>query len=97
MLQTVTELLEQQDDDFIDVGEMLKSNPLLQDLDLSETKDESSQRLFAASHLLNKARCVTLKPLLPLLLNLIHMLFQVQFHHILLGWEGFQLNQTRLL
>ena len=68
--QTVREVLDQQDDDFIDVADMLENNPLLQDLDLSGTKDESTQRLFAASHLLSKARCVTLKPLLPLLLNL---------------------------
>ena len=49
--QTVSELLEQQDDDFIDVAEMLKNNPLLQDLDLSGTKDESSQRLIRSKPL----------------------------------------------
>lgn len=54
----------------VDLGPLLKSQPLLQDIKLTGFEDDLTRRLIIADHFLRKQARQTLVPLLPLLLSL---------------------------
>ena len=54
----------------LDLEPLMRSQPLLQDLQLSGFEDDMTKRLVIANHLLRTSGRLTLKPLLPLLLSL---------------------------
>jgi hypothetical protein len=54
----------------VDLEPMLKSNQLLEDLRLTGFEDDMQKRLVVANHLMAKSGRITLKPILPLLLQL---------------------------
>lgn len=54
----------------VDLDPIIQSNPLLKDLKLSGFEDDMTRRVAVANHLMAKSGRVTLKPILPLLLQL---------------------------
>jgi hypothetical protein len=54
----------------VDLDPLLRENPLLQDIKLTGFEDDQSRRLIVANHLMARSGRMTLRPLLPLLLQL---------------------------
>ncbi len=56
--------------DGLDLEPLIRSQPLLADLSLTGYEDDHTRRLMVANHLLSKTGRVSLRPILPLLLQL---------------------------
>ena len=64
----------------IDLEPLIRSQPLLDDLTLTGYEDDNTRRLLIASHLLGKTGRLTLRPVLPLLLQLKGKPYHLQDH-----------------
>lgn len=64
----------------VDLTPILGTQPLLKDLHLSGFEDDLTKRLSIANHLLNKSGRQTLRPLLPLMLQLKGKPYHLQDH-----------------
>jgi hypothetical protein len=68
--KTLRQRRAEEDDGGVDLEPLMKSQPLLSDLQLSGYEDDLSKRLLVANHLLKKTGRISLRPLLPALLQL---------------------------
>lgn len=69
-VQTRYELQQQEPDEGAAVMLELEKHALFRDVQLTGYEDEQTRRLKVADHLIRKTNCVSLRPLLPLLLEL---------------------------